>query len=51
MDILLYIIVFVAGAGLGAAGYRYNLKRNPERLEGWARSIKIAREAAEAKLR
>jgi hypothetical protein len=38
-------LIFIAASGLvgiciGAAGYRYMLKRDPERLETWAAEIK-----------
>lgn len=33
-------IGLVVGIGLGAMGYRYLLKRDPEKLEEWAQQIK-----------
>lgn len=30
------------GVFVGAAGYRYLLKRDPERLEAWAKELKAA---------
>lgn len=51
MELILPIVTFLAGTGLGFAGYRYHLKRNPETLEALARGIKRARESAEAKLK
>lgn len=51
MELLTPVLTFVAGIALGFAGYRYFLKRNPEKLEAWARQIKLARQAAEAQVR
>lgn len=33
---------FLFGCGLGAAGYRYWLKRDPAKLEKWAQEAKKA---------
>jgi hypothetical protein len=44
------LAVAVGCIGLGAAGYRYMLKRNPAKLEAWAQAIKEARERAQARL-
>jgi Na+-transporting methylmalonyl-CoA/oxaloacetate decarboxylase gamma subunit len=49
-SLLVLIIVAVACIGLGAAGYRYLLKRNPAKIEAWAAAIKEARERLQAKL-
>jgi hypothetical protein len=53
-SITLSLLVLIFGAlaciGLGAAGYRYLLKRNPAKLEAWAAAIKAARDKAAAKL-
>jgi hypothetical protein len=49
-SVLVLIAVAVACVGLGAAGYRYLLKRNPEKLEAWAAAIKEKAAAAQAKL-
>jgi len=37
-------LAFVAGAAVGAWGYRYWLKRDPERLEAWAKRLKALAE-------
>lgn len=49
-SLLVLVIVAVACIGLGAAGYRYLLKRNPAKIEAWAAAIKEARERLQAKL-
>lgn len=36
-------LAFLVGLGLGAAGYRYMLKRDPEALEHWASEIRRLR--------
>lgn len=50
----LSLVVIVLGAlaciGLGAAGYRYLLKRNPDKLEQWAAQIKAAAAKTQARL-
>jgi hypothetical protein len=46
MELISVAIGFAAGIAVGFAGYRYSLKRNPEKLEAWAKSIKAARESA-----
>jgi len=51
MDIIFLVIVFVVGALCGLAGYRYTLKRDPEKLEAWAFKVKSARDAAEKRFR
>lgn len=51
MEFMTHLIALAVGVALGLMAYRYQLKRNPEKLEAWARQIKLAREAAEAKLR
>lgn len=38
-----FFLGFIFGVGLGFAGYRYYLRRNPERLEAIAKRIKAAR--------
>lgn len=40
LQILGYFLAFIVGAGLGASGYRYMLKRDPERLEALAAQAK-----------
>lgn len=40
MDLITLAIGAAVGLFVGAAGYRYMLKRDPERLEAWAREIK-----------
>lgn len=49
-SLIVVVAVGLACIGLGAAGYRYLLKRNPAKLEDWAAAIKAAREKAQAKL-
>jgi hypothetical protein len=46
MELLVPLATFAAGIAVGFAGYRYSLKRNPEKLEAWAKSIKAARDSA-----
>lgn len=46
MEFLIILLAFLAGLAVGFAGYRYSLKRDPEKLEAWAKSIKAARESA-----
>ena len=48
--ILPLVIGLILGMGLGAAGYRHMLKRDPETLEMWAKEIKAKGEQAERKL-
>ena len=54
IPITLSIVVIILGAlaciGLGAAGYRYMLRRNPDKLEQWAQQIKAAGARAQAQL-
>lgn len=40
MDLITLGLGFAGGLFVGAAGYRYLLKRDPEKLEAWAREIK-----------
>lgn len=40
MDLITLAIGIAVGLFVGAAGYRFMLKRNPEQLEAWAREIK-----------
>lgn len=40
MDLIVLIVVAVVCFGAGAAFYRYMLKRDPEKLEAWARAIR-----------
>lgn len=40
MDLIALLVGAAGGLFVGAAGYRYMLKRNPEKLEAWAREIK-----------
>lgn len=40
--------VLVGSLTLGPWGYRYYLKKDPEKLEAWARQIKALRERARA---
>ncbi len=40
-------LAFAAGVAVGAWGYRYWLKRDPERLEAWAKRLKSFAERAE----
>ena len=40
MEFPLLVAVLVVGVGLGAYGYRYWLKRDPEALESWAKKLK-----------
>ena len=47
---MFYVLVFVVGVSLGAAGYRYYLKRDPEKLEAWAKLIKEKADALRAKV-
>lgn len=49
-SLLVLILVGLAGVGLGAAGYRYMLRRNPEKLEAWATAIREARERVQQRL-
>lgn len=39
MELIPLIIAGVVGIALGAMGYRYLLKRNPEKIEQWAAEI------------
>lgn len=49
-SLLAVAAIAIVSAGLGAAGYRYMLKRNPAKLEQWAQQIKAAGERAQAKI-
>lgn len=40
MDLITLGLGFAGGLFVGAAGYRYLLKRDPAKLEAWAREIK-----------
>ena len=40
LNILFLAVAFAVGLGLGAAGYRYFLKRDPEKLERFAKEAK-----------
>jgi hypothetical protein len=40
-----------AAIGIGAAGYRYYLKRDPAKLEAWAQAIKAAAQKIEDKVK
>ncbi len=51
MSIVTHLAAFLIGAGAGLAAYRYSLKRDPEKLEAWARAIKVASATAQSKLR
>lgn len=54
MDIItitLYVVAALLLIGTGAAGYRYMLKRDPAKLEAWAKAIKEASARAQAKAR
>ena len=42
MELIPFVIAFVAGLAVGAAGYRYMLKRDPAKLEAWAQKLKEA---------
>jgi hypothetical protein len=44
MELIPIAIAFVGGLAAGAAGYRYMLKRDPAKLEAWAKKIKEARQ-------
>ncbi len=41
----------IVGPAIGAWGYRYYLKKNPEQLEAWAQKLKRLRDQAAAKAR
>lgn len=43
--IIVAVIAFLAGLGLGAGGYRYYLKRNPLALEKLAGFVRDAKDA------
>jgi hypothetical protein len=49
--IIISTITGIACLGLGAAGYRYYLKRDPAKLEAWAQALKTAGEKIEAKVK
>lgn len=51
MELITHAVTLTVGIALGFAGYRYYLKRNPEKLEAWARRIKLAGDSAETKLK
>lgn len=40
MDLMTLAIGLAIGLFVGASGYRYMLKRNPDKLEEWARIIR-----------
>lgn len=40
MELIFIAAALVVGIGLGAMGYRYMLKRDPEKLEEWAKLIR-----------
>lgn len=46
MEIITHLIALAVGLALGLMAYRYQLKRNPEKLEAWARAAKLAGEKA-----
>lgn len=39
MEFIPVIVSGIVGIALGAMGYRYLLKRNPAKIEEWARAI------------
>jgi hypothetical protein len=49
-NLLILALMALVCIGIGAAGYRYMLKRNPEKLEAWAQEINAAAENARRKL-
>jgi hypothetical protein len=49
--IIIAALSFVAGGALGAAGYRYYLKRDPAKLEAWAQALKAAGQKIEEKVK
>lgn len=40
MELISIVLAALVGLCVGAGGYRYMLKRDPEKLEAWARQIK-----------
>lgn len=40
MELIMFLAGCAAGLFVGAAGYRYMLKRDPDKLEEWARVIR-----------
>ncbi len=40
MELIFIAAALVVGIGLGTMGYRYMLKRDPEKLEEWAKLIR-----------
>lgn len=40
MELILMLVMFAIGAGCGAAGYRYMVKKDPATLEKWAAEAK-----------
>lgn len=50
MDFFIPIITFLAGVGLGFAGYRHYMRRNPDQLEAVAKRLKAAGKAIESRL-
>lgn len=40
--VIVAVVAFVLGVGVGAWGYRAQLKRNPEKIEALAKAIKEA---------
>jgi hypothetical protein len=52
MDLLIFLaIAFGSGALFGMAAYRYALKRNPAKLEEWAKAAKEASRRVEQEIR
>jgi hypothetical protein len=51
IEILTNLVALLAGVGIGAAGYRYYLKRDPSKLEAWAQALKAAGDTIKAKVK
>jgi len=49
LQILGYALAFAVGFGFGMMGYRYALKRDPERLERFAKEAKAFGDKAKEK--
>jgi hypothetical protein len=49
LQILGYALAFAVGFGFGMMGYRYALKRDPERLEKFAKEAKAFGDKAKEK--
>lgn len=49
-NILMLAVMAIVCIGIGAAGYRYMLKRNPAKLEAWVQEINDAADRARRKL-